>query len=66
MAETRALKLLAVERFWVSYAERSPKGYPRAIVGVEGPSDSSLVSVDPSKGVCPYIGLFRVQSDRDI
>ncbi len=42
-AEKRALKLLAVGRFWVSSGERSAKGYPRELFGVKGPSESSLV-----------------------
>jgi hypothetical protein len=46
-AETRALKLLAVGRFWVSLGERSAMEYPREIFGVKDPSESSLVSVDP-------------------
>ena len=59
-AETIALKQLVVGRFWVPFAERSTKGYPRELFGVGDPSESSLVSIDPLKGVSPYIGLFRV------
>ncbi len=59
-AETRALKLLAVGRFWVSSGERSAKEYPRELLGFKGPSESSLVSVDPPKGLSSFIGLFRV------
>ena len=36
-AETRALRLLAVGRFWVSSGERSAKEYPRELLGVESP-----------------------------
>ena len=59
-AETIASKLLGVGRFWVSSVKRSVEGYPREFFRVEGPSESSLVSVDPLKYACPYIGLFRV------
>ncbi len=36
-AETRALRLLAVGRLWVSSGERSAKEYPRELLGVESP-----------------------------
>jgi len=42
------------------------KVYPRELFGVKGPSESSLVSVDPLKGLSPYSGLFHVQYDRDM
>ena len=45
---------------WASSGERSAKGNPRELLGVEFPSELSLVSVDPLKDVSPYIGLFRV------
>ena len=51
---------------WASSGERSAKGNPRELLGVEFPSELSLVSVDPLKDVSPYIGLFRVQCDRDM
>ena len=49
-AETRALKLLAVGRLRVSFGECSGKGYPRELSGIEGPSKSLLVWVDPHEG----------------
>ncbi len=55
-AETRALKLLAVGRFRVSFGERSGKGYRRELSGVEGLSKSLLAWVDPHEG---YMSHYR-------